>query len=198
MTPRAAILMFQNVGSDRARHPAHVFESKIVGDDAAPAVGAEFDIGIESFSRQSLVASRQIHSRLDVAQRPTDDCTTVTPVCAVSSRPDALRFCPTSCALLASGDQQSIFRLHHHQIAHAQHRHEFPRRVNVISLSIEREDAAAGNQVVVRGPGSCLRDVRAARSMIPDRSSRNRRAGRRYWKPVLPWRSAAPARRSRC
>ena len=37
------VLVFQYVGSDRARDPAHVVEREVVGDDAAPAVGSEFD-----------------------------------------------------------------------------------------------------------------------------------------------------------
>ena len=35
--------MLQNVGSNRARHAAHVVKGEIVSDDASPTVGAEFD-----------------------------------------------------------------------------------------------------------------------------------------------------------
>ncbi len=46
------VLMPQNVRSNPARHAAYIVKSKIVGNDAAPAVGAEFD------HKQSSVFSR--------------------------------------------------------------------------------------------------------------------------------------------
>ena len=49
---------------------------------------------------------------------------------------------PDILGAFAGGDQQSVFRLHHNQIIDAERRNKFSRRVNVISLSVEREDPA--------------------------------------------------------
>src|SRR5581483_3323272 len=42
--PASWIFILENVRGDGARHPAHVFESEVVGDDAAPSVGSELDL----------------------------------------------------------------------------------------------------------------------------------------------------------
>ncbi len=47
------IFMTQNVGRNPARHTTNVLKCKIVGNNAAPAVGAKFDISHWSFSRRS-------------------------------------------------------------------------------------------------------------------------------------------------
>ena len=47
------IFMPQHVSGNPARHAAHIIEGKIVGDEAAPAVSAKFDVV------ESLVVGRQ-------------------------------------------------------------------------------------------------------------------------------------------
>ena len=51
------IFMFQNVAGDGSRNAANVVESEVVGDQAAPTVGAEFDCVMGQGS-SSLLASR--------------------------------------------------------------------------------------------------------------------------------------------
>ena len=65
--PAIRLFMTQNVGGNSARHPAHVVKSKIVGNQAAPAIGAKFDIAVIGLviGRQSL-ASRLLQG-LDMA-----------------------------------------------------------------------------------------------------------------------------------
>src|SRR5260370_31282898 len=41
---------------------------------------------------------------------------------------------------LASGDQQSIFGFHHHQIAYSHGSHKFARGVHIIALSAQRSE----------------------------------------------------------
>ena len=51
--------------------------------------------------------------------------------------------------LVAGGDQQSVFRFHHDQVAHAESCHKFSRRVNVISPGLRRKCSLTGNQIVI-------------------------------------------------
>ena len=51
------IFMLEDVSCDRACDPPYVVESEVVGNEAAPAVGAEFDFSHGVGSRWSAVAS---------------------------------------------------------------------------------------------------------------------------------------------
>ena len=54
MTPCVGIFVLEHVAGDCARHTAHIIEGKVVGDQAAPAVGSEFDVGHgASFAKSS-------------------------------------------------------------------------------------------------------------------------------------------------
>ena len=46
-------------------------------------------------------------------------------------------------------DQQRIFGFHYDDVVHANHGHEFPRRVHVIPVRVRSEDALSRNQVAV-------------------------------------------------
>ena len=39
----ARVFMLEDVGGDGGRHAAHIVEGEVIGDNAAPTVGAEFD-----------------------------------------------------------------------------------------------------------------------------------------------------------
>ena len=43
------VFVLEHVRSDRARHSAYVLKGVIIGDDAAPTVGTELDLGHKSF-----------------------------------------------------------------------------------------------------------------------------------------------------
>ena len=58
----SGIFMPQNVGRNPARHATNIVEGEIVGDNAAPAVGAKFDHMQSHCSRRSSVVSG--HSRV--------------------------------------------------------------------------------------------------------------------------------------
>src|SRR5579864_1524423 len=53
----------------------------------------------------------------------------------------------------ARRDQQRIFGLNHYDIVYPNHRHKFPRCMNVIPARAQREDALSGDQVAVRRRG---------------------------------------------
>src|SRR4029077_3660644 len=51
------VFMFQHIRRDSPRHASDIVKSEVVGNDAAPAVGAEFDHRAV-FSRRSLVVRK--------------------------------------------------------------------------------------------------------------------------------------------
>ena len=61
----SGIFVLEDVAGNRASHAAHVVESEIVGNEAAPTVGTEFDLGHEWIvvSRWSLVVRNTLPER---------------------------------------------------------------------------------------------------------------------------------------
>ena len=53
--------------------------------------------------------------------------------------------------IFASGDQQSVCGLDYDRVVDANYGYELPRRMDVISARVQREDALRRNQVAVRG-----------------------------------------------
>jgi len=61
--------------------------------------------------------------------------------------------------LLEGGDQKRIVGFHNHQIIHSDSSHEFPGRMNVIILRVQREAAVGHDEIPVcraRSPGMVL------------------------------------------
>src|SRR5208337_1377719 len=97
--------VLEDVDGDGSRHATYVVEGEVVGDQASPAVGTEFDLGHglpPIAGRRSLVIGRSqfvIRSRGPKAiARPTlssDDrpTTAFIPASSASSRPDASPLC---------------------------------------------------------------------------------------------------------
>src|SRR5260370_37303998 len=76
---------------------------------------------------------------------------------------------------LASGDQQSIFGFHHHQIAYSHGSHKFARRVHIIALSAQNEVAGTDKEIVFLWPTLCtgmLVQRRPRTEVVPTERSR--------------------------
>src|ERR687888_610477 len=52
-------------------------------------------------------------------------------------------------SLIAGSDQERVIGFDDNDISHSHRGHEFPRRVDVVPLGIQSEDAPSGNEVAV-------------------------------------------------
>ena len=101
------------------------------------------------------------------------------PVFSASSRPDISRPCLRLAICSRVVISKSVVCLHDHQILDAHHGHKFPRRMNVISVGVERKEAqlalirlpSAG--VVLRRRCSC-KAVQEPRSFHPKSAGRQK------------------------
>ena len=111
-------LVLEHITRNRSSHAAHVIESKIVGDKAAPAVGAEFDFAHGSSSLVTPGWSHQLMQLLLIQM--------------FHHFTNVLR-------LVERGNQQRVFGFDNYQIVHADNRNKLTGHVNVIIFCVQGE-----------------------------------------------------------
>ena len=125
-----------------ASRDADVCKGEVIGDDAAPSVGAKFNW--ESCHARSIL-------RKDT--RITNGRGRFTPDQSLPCDTSCFTTLPTSCEWLARGDEQRIAGIDHDQVFHAHERDKLLRAVDVIAMRVDGEGIRGFGDVCCRRIG---------------------------------------------